>query len=239
MYRYGGVPVPQRIMERVYCAERTANEAPELAMTKRLTTYGTNAEEALANPEGLQESLRRFAQLRNNYGVKTYDKDTEEVGQMDTSLADLDSVIMTQYQLAAAAANVPATKLIGTTPKGFNSTGEYEEASYHEELETIQHQLNPLLERHHMLVMRSEIAPKLPDGKPVGTSVVWEPLDSPTSKEVAETQKLLADRDAVLAGIGAIDGIDARNRVRADLDSGYYGIPEAERGGEEDPAIAE
>ena len=30
---------------------------------------------------------------------------------------------MTQYQLAASVANVPATKLLGTQPKGFNATG--------------------------------------------------------------------------------------------------------------------
>ena len=35
-YLYGGVPVVQQIFERVYAAERTANEAPILALTKRL-----------------------------------------------------------------------------------------------------------------------------------------------------------------------------------------------------------
>ena len=60
---------------------------------------------------------------------------------------------MSQYQLVAAAANVPATKLLGTTPKGFNATGEYEEASYHEELESIQaNDLSRLLARHHLCV---------------------------------------------------------------------------------------
>ncbi|MBZ4283755.1 DUF1073 domain-containing protein, partial [Streptococcus pneumoniae] len=57
MYRYGGVPVPQRVMERVYCAERTANEAPELAMTKRLTAFGTDAAAAVSNPEGFGQAM--------------------------------------------------------------------------------------------------------------------------------------------------------------------------------------
>jgi phage-related protein (TIGR01555 family) len=231
MYRYGGVPVPQRVMERVYGAERTANEAPELVMTKRLTTMGIDAEAALADMEAFEEGLANFARLRNNYGVKTHDKEAEQIQQFDTALSDLDAVIMTQYQLVAAAANIPATKLLGTTPKGFNATGDYEEASYHEELESIQaHDLTRLLERHHLCVMRSEIAPKLADGTPVATSVVWNPLDSPTSAEVAATQKILAERDAVLAGIGAIDGMDVRDRLARDEDSGYYGVEIAERG---------
>ncbi len=235
-YRYGGVPLPQRIMERIYCAERTANEAPQLAMTKRTTAMGVDSEAALANPSGLREALSEFVNYRDNYSVKLYDKDTESVMQLDTSLADLDAVIMSQYQIVAAIANVPATKLIGTTPKGFQSTGEFEEASYHEELESIQtSDLTPLLERHHMLVMRSEIAPTLPGGKPLATSVVWEALDSPTAKEVAETDKIRAETDAVLVTAGAIDGIDVRDRIRKDKNGGHYGILEAERGELEEP----
>jgi phage-related protein (TIGR01555 family) len=230
VYLYGGVPVPQRILERVYCAERTANEAPQLAMTKRTTAYGTDAAEALANMDAFTTRLNQWVQYRDNYAVKVMDKETESIEQFDTSLTDLDAVIMSQYQIVAAAANVPATKLLGTTPKGFNATGEYEEASYHEELESLQtHDLTPLVERHHMLVMRSEIAPKQ-GGKVVSTSVVWQPLDSPTAKESAETQKLYAERDAALVTAGAIDHIDVRNRLRKDRDSGYHGIEEAERG---------
>jgi len=227
-YRYGGVPVPQRIMERVYCAERTANEAPLLAMTKRLNTFGTDIVTAMANSEKLQQNIADFVALRDNHGVKVYDKESEEVGQQDTSLADLDDVIMSQYQLVAAAANVPATKLLGTTPKGFNATGEYEEASYHEELESIQaNDLSRLLARHHLCVMRSEIAPDILGGAVAAVSVVWAPLDSPTSKEAAEVQLILAQRDVAIADTGAIDGIDIRERLRTDEDSGYYGIEAA------------
>ena len=68
---------------------------------------------------------------------------------------------MTQYQLVAAAAGVPATKLLGTSPKGFNATGEFEESSYGEELESIQqHDLSPLVNRHHLLLIRSHVTKK-------------------------------------------------------------------------------
>ena len=236
-YLYGGVPVPQRIAERVYCAERTANEAPQLAMTKRTTAYATDAEKAAANWDGFRENLEMWAAFRDNYAVKVHDKESEGIAQFDTSLADLDAVIMSQYQIVAAAANVPATKLLGTTPKGFNATGEFEEASYHEELESIQtHDLTPLLERHHQMVMRSEIAPKM-GGKVIATSVEWEKLDSPTAQEQAETQKVEAERDAALVTTGAIDHIDVRNRIRADRNSGYYGIEEAARGDLGEPPV--
>lgn len=224
-YLYGGIPVPQQIMERVYAAERTANEAPQLAMTKRLTVWNTNVAEILANQEKFAQHMANFVAFRDNYGVKINDTD-DQMQQFDTTLSDLDEVIMTQYQIVAAAAKVPATKLLGTTPKGFNATGEYEESSYHEELETIQeNDLTPFLDRYFDLLLRSEIEPEF--GHSPGTlhaTVEWEPLDSPTAKEYAEINKLKAETDNVLVTVGAIDGVDVRNRIRSEKDTGYTGL---------------
>ena len=222
-YIYGGIPIPQKVYERVYAAERTANEAPMLALTKRTDVIKTDLGEALANEIDFTKRINFWVTTRDNYGVKILDRD-DDMLQFDTSLADLDSAIMTQYQLVAAAANVPAVKLLGTSPKGFNTTGEFEEASYHEELESIQtHDLTPLLARHHLLLIRSEIAPKF-GIEPFNTTVTWKSLDSMTAKELAELNKLKADTGSVLMNSGAIDGKDERTRIIADPESGYTGI---------------
>lgn len=225
-YLYGGVPVPQQIMERVYAAERTANEAPQLAQTKRTNIWLTDMQQFTAGGDAAIGRLNEWVSYRDNYSVKLGDKEGDEFQQLDVSLADLDTVIMTQYQIVAAAANIPATKLLGTTPKGFNATGEYEEASYHEELESIQaHDLTPLIERHHLLCMRAYVAPKL-GIKPIETTVEWAPLDSPTAKEVADANLVKAQTGAALVASGAIDGQDERNRIAKDISSGYQGISE-------------
>jgi phage-related protein (TIGR01555 family) len=223
-YLYGGLPVTQLIMERVYAAERVANEAPELAETKRTTVWRTDMSAIAANPDKAVESLNNWVTYRDNYSVKLGDKDGDEFQQFDTSLADLDSVIMTQYQIVAAAANVPATKLLGTTPKGFNSSGDYEAKSYHEELESIQeHDLAPLLERHHALCMRSIVIPELGIDH-VETSVAWRPVDSPTAQELAATNLAKAQIGQALVTSGAIDGQDERKRIAMDPTSGYHGV---------------
>ena len=217
LYNYFGVSVPERIYERVYASERTANEAPQLAMTKRLLTIG------MADVEGMDEltirqNILEFIEMRDNYGVQTVGKE-DVVQQFDTSLADLDATIMTQYQLVASASNVPATKLLGTTPKGFNSTGEYEEANYREELESIQsNDLEELLQRHYDMLMRS-------DGLPVTEiSITWAPLDSPTAVESADIELKEAQTDVALASTGAIDGLDIRKKLASNKASSYYGI---------------
>lgn len=222
-YLYGAIPVPQRIAERVFAAEITANEAPRLAMSKRLTVVKLDISKAMANPQGLEQQLGIFTAYQNNFGTKVVDQ-TDEIQQFDTSLADLDAVIMTQYQIVAAAAGVPATKLLGTSPKGFNATGDYEEASYHEELESIQeHDLSPLVERHHELLIRSHVCPKFKMA-PFSTEVNWLPVDSPTAAELADTNLKKAQTDSQYVDMGAIDGADVRDRIIVDRDSGYNGI---------------
>ncbi len=222
-YIYGGVSIPQKIYERVYCAERTANEAPLLALTKRTDVLATDVSQATAGEPTFTARMLNWVANRDNYGVKVIDE-TERLERLDTSLADLDAVIMTQYQLVAAAAEIPAVKLLGTAPKGFNATGEYEEANYHEMLESIQtHDLTPMIERHHLLVIRSEICPKF-GVEPFETSVVWKQLDAMTGKELAELNLLKAQAAQILSDIGAIDGYDERERIIADPESGYSGL---------------
>lgn len=223
-YLYGGLSVPQLIFERVYAAERTANEAPQLALTKRAMVFYTDAAKALANQGAFEQRLAVWAQFRDNFGVKVADKEADQIEQHDTSLSELDAVIMTQYQIVAGVANVPVTKLLGTQLKGF-STGDGEAENYHEELESIQvNDMEPLIDRHMVCLIRSEIAPTY--GVPAfSVDCTWEPLDSLSSEEVANINKTKAETAKILAvDIGAIDGQEVREAIAADEQSGYSGL---------------
>ena len=222
-YRYGGIPIPQKIAERVYAAERTANEAPLLTLTKRVDVVNADMAQATAQYPAFEERMQQWVNNRDNYGIKFLGLD-EDMKQFDTSLADLDDVIMTQFQLVASAANVPAVKLLGTSPKGFNATGEFEEANYHEELESMQtHDLSPLVERHHLILIRSEIAPRF-GIEPFNTTITWNKLDAMTAKEQAEVNRTNAETGKFLIESGAIDSEEERQRVMADPSSGYVGL---------------
>lgn len=219
-YLYGGLPLTQRIYERVYAAERSANEAPQLLLSKRTTFIKTDTSKALANQATFEERMRLFSDMRDNFALGVVGE-KEEPTQFDTALSDLDSVIMTQYQLVAAIANTPATKLLGTSPKGFNATGEYDETSYHEELESIQaHEMTPLLERHYELLIKAHIAP----AAPFAVDVVWNKLDAMTGKEKAELELNQAQAAQIYHDIGAVDSNDVRRKIAADPDSGFNGL---------------
>lgn len=218
-YYFGGLPLTQQIYERVYASERVANEAPLMALTKRMLIADGNIEAYLMNEEDAEKKLQKLSYCRDNYGV-FFKRPGDNVQQIDTSLTDFDALIMTQYQLVASIARMPATKLLKTQPKGFNATGEYEMKDYIQELQHIQdNQMKPLIERNNLLVEKSEF------GYSYELEAKFNPVDMPTERELAEVRKIDADTDAVLINAGAISPEEARARIIADPNSGYNGLP--------------
>jgi phage-related protein (TIGR01555 family) len=219
-YIFGGVPLTQRIYERVYAAERTANEAPLMAMSKRTMAIHADLDKVMADQEGFEQRLLTWIRYRDNHGVKVLGKE-EAMEQFDTNMSDFDSIIMNQYQLVAAIARTPATKLLGTSPKGFNATGEFEMKSYHEELESVQeHVMMPMLERHYDILCRSE-------GIATEVEVVCNSVDSITAAERAELNDKKANTGIALINAGVISADEERNRVKDDEHSGYNRLEDA------------
>lgn len=217
-YLYGGIPVPQLIMERVYGAERTANEAPLLAMTKRTVVYKTDLAKATANFTAFMARVASWSKLWTNTGIRAIDRVEDDHQQFDTSLADLDAVIMTQYQLVAAAGEVPATKLLGTSAKGFNATGEGDESIYHESLESLQNtMLTPFLRFHYLLLCKSLEIDAVVQPK-------WPAMDAPTELERAQTEGAEATAAAALVSAGVVDASEERKRLNSKEDGMYSGL---------------
>lgn len=217
-YYWGGYPVPQLIYKRVYAAEKTANEAPMLAMSKRLLVADINIANAMTNPAEAKARIDTLINYRDNFGV-AIKRPQENIQQIDTSLSDLDTVIMTQYQLVAAASSVPASKLIETQPKGFNSNGDYEDNQYKMLLASIQtDDFKPLMEFHYQLLCKSKF------DLTRYFSVKFDELDTPSEKERAEINEINARTDATLVQAGVIAPDEVREKLINDENSCYSGI---------------
>ncbi|CAH6850954.1 hypothetical protein EDB29_1011116 [Vibrio crassostreae] len=221
-YRYGGISLAQRAYERVYAAERTANEAPQLTMTKRLNVRKTNLTKAQANKEQFIKNVQTANDYRDNYGQVIIDKD-EDMTMLETTLSDLDNVIKGQYEIVCAIYDVPSSKLLGDGHSGF-STGETDSDYYLESVEAIQgDELEAIAEQHYIRLVRSELMHEfnVPEFE---VEVNWRPMKVESAKEVADRNHLKAQTDNILADNGAIDSEDIRNRVTQEKDSGYTGI---------------
>ncbi|EPZ7239211.1 DUF1073 domain-containing protein [Citrobacter freundii] len=230
-YMFGGLPLPQLIWERVYGAERSANEGPQLLMSKRLNVVKTDLAEAMADPDNFLTKIQEFVERRDNFGVMPIGE-SDGYEQHETSLGDVDSVIMTEYQLVASVAEMPATKLLGTSPKGFNPTGDFEMSAYRETLAGIQeHSCTPFLNRHYQLLTKSEF------GEAMDVEVVWNPLDEPTETEQAQTGLAKAQTAQIYQDLGVVSAQQNQQKLKDDESSGYE-FEEEDDGGEEDDGLA-
>ena len=221
-YVFAGMSIPQMIYERCYCAERTANEAPQLAASKREMIYKVDLKKTMANQSMFEDVITWINAARSNFSIRAIGKD-EEVDQIDTSLTGLDETINKQYELACAVGGVPVSKILGTSPKGgLGSEGVFDDDSYDEELEGIQQlHFTPLIDRHHLCLMRSDVMPKFNLSEPINLVVEWTPLDVVSHLDQAKINLLKAQTGAQLVANGAILGDVERERIIADPSSGY------------------
>lgn len=231
-YFYGGIPLTQMIFQRVYAAEKVANEAPLLALTKRLLVVDANLENFVANQRDAEETLKTISWLRDNFGV-AIKRPGDQIQQIDTGLTDFDSLIMTQYQLVASIAQMPATKLLKTTPKGFNATGEFELKDYIQTLQAIQeNDMKPLIERHNLLLAKSRY------NKKMEITVKFNPIDMPTEADKASINQATASTLSTLTQAGIISAEEAREHLKKDETAGFPTI-DVESTPEDENQIAE
>lgn len=222
-YFFGGLSLSQELYERVYAAERTANEAPLLALTKRLLVVPTNLKALAAKPKLAWDLIKMLVFGRDNQGIYfTEEGEKSGVHQIDTSLSDLDAVIMSQYQLVAAIARVPAHKLLKTDPKGLNNNGEYTIKDYNQELQSLQEKaLRPLIERTNAVSMRADF-PLVKGVKEIITE--FNPIDMPTEQEKANVENLQAQAASTLVSAGILSPEEVRKALRAEKGGKYADI---------------
>ena len=217
-YYYGGYPIPQLVYQRVYAAESVANEAPMLAKSKRLLYMDGNLSNYALNQSKAENDAKAFSYFRDNWGVVIKRPD-QAIGQIDTSLADFDAVLMSQYQLVATAAGIHATKLLETQPKGFNSSGNFEEAQYNALLRLIENEdYVPYLNFHYALLLKSMF------GKKYIIQSVFNSIDTPSGRELAECNEIKSRINSSYVASGVISKDECREALRVDPDSGFNSL---------------
>lgn len=131
-----------------------------------------------------------------------------------TPMTGMPDVLVQFCTRLAAAADMPATKLMGQSPAGMNATGESDISIYDDSVDAWGSHHTPQLERGVELVLLAKDGPtggRIPDT----WSIERRPLRQPTEKEKAELRKLVADTD----------DINIRNQIYTEDDAAksHYG----------------
>ncbi len=125
--------------------------------------------------------------------------DAEEEWQQKTiNFAQLPDVLRMYLQVAAGAADIPATRFLGQSPDGMNATGEGDLRNYYDRLSAGQDMdLRPQLEQLDEIMVRSAIG-----SRPADYYFEFAPLWQLSEKERADIFNIKATAARTLAGTG-------------------------------------
>lgn len=135
--------------------------------------------------------IRRFAvmaEAKSNLSMTLLDKE-DEWDRKVTNFAGLDDIAKLFLMIMCAVADIPATRLLGKSPDGMNSTGESDLRNYYDRLKDEQESdLRPTLTPLDEVLQMSALGKIDP-----GVTYKWGPLWQLTSVEKATRDKTVAD----------------------------------------------
>lgn len=219
-YNFMGVPQAQLIWDYVMHFQENRASANRLLNKFSLTCIKTSLQETLFQQGGTAQIDKRFALLarhRNNDGILAVDKDAEDVVQINTPLSGVREMVQQSLEHLAAVNRIPAVKLLGISPSGFNATGESDIRNYYDHIASKQEKiLRPALEE--IIKCVSLWLWGEPDA---GIKFSFAPMSQEDEAAVAAAQNQRAASIAALVGSGVISPEEARHYLKNTKNSGF------------------
>lgn len=147
----------------------------------------------ITNRYALFSMMKSTVQLALLDGDETYERKTLDLGGVAP-------VIETFMTWISGAADIPVTRLFGTSAKGLNATGEGDMNNYNNSIRSKQLiQADPGLRSLDEVLVRSALG-HWPDDY----NYTWNPLAQPNELQIAQAAKLRADKDMLYLGEGIV-----------------------------------
>jgi len=149
----------------------------------------------------------------------------EEWDRKQLSFAQLPEIMQQYLQIAAGAADIPATRLLGQAPAGLNATGEGDIRNYYDRIAAEQRvTLGPALRRLDEALILSALGSRPPEIRSE-----WAPLWQLGAGERAEIGLKKAQASEIYARTALVPPDQLAAAVRGQLveDRVYPGLPDA------------
>ena len=222
-YNFFGIPMAQLACDYVAHFTQTREAAARLLTKFSLTAFKTNLYPQLyqqAPRHSVDARMGWFLRHQSNDGCFVLDKDTEDIVKLDTSLAGVVNIPRQALELLAAVFRVPAVKLLGISPAGFNATGEGDLQNYYDHISSQQQKILKAPLQHALSVLMCHCWGQ-PDPA-VKADFVRPGADDPMY--LAEVHKKLAEADSLLLNKDVIQPHNVLARLAGNPHSPYYGI---------------
>lgn len=233
IYWFNGMPLVQLCLDYIMGFESVRQNVVGVAGRYNINIFKTNMEALLNYQDGVtyqngQDTLTRLklAQaLMSNFSIFALSNDAaspEEWQQFNMTIAGLDNLLNQNAELICAVTRIPAIKLFGTSPKGFNSTGENELRIYYDLIRSMQMTvLQTPLQQTFELIQMNEFGEIDPDLK-----IDFKPLWTPSALEMSQIQSIKKDINIAYAQETILTAEEIRKNLNEDPDSGYSDLSE-------------
>lgn len=190
-------------------------------------------DEAITNRYAIFSKMKSVVSLALLDGEEEYDRKT-------LNLSGVAPVLETFMTWISGAADIPVTRLFGTSAKGMNATGDGDQGNYYDSIRSKQcHQLDPGMKLLDQVLVRSALG-FMPDDY----QYIWSPLKQMNDLEAAQAELLRAQKDQILMDMTAVRPSQVARRLQAADEYQYDDgdieeMEENEALGFEDPVIGD
>lgn len=154
MYNFLGISLCQFMKDHVKCAEIIRQSLADMFLRFRNVIIKSNL--AKVDPQEAVDRVKVINSQSNNLGGIILATDEEYIENV-TSLSGLDNIQAQSFENMVISSRLPATKLLGISPSGFNSTGDFDLNNYYDEISGYQHNvLKPVLDQIIEIIVLSK-----------------------------------------------------------------------------------
>jgi phage-related protein (TIGR01555 family) len=197
------------IMDIVAAKEGIA-ELMQEANVDVLTRQGLADELASDQDEAITNRYALFGQMKSIVRLSLLDGD-EKLERMTLNLSGVAPVLETFMTWISGAADIPVTRLFGTSAKGMNATGEGDLTNYYNSIRAKQlTQIDPGMRTLDEVLVRSALGTF-----PTDYNYVWNPLAQMNELQAAQARKANADTDIAYLDAGVIQVSQVQRNLQA------------------------
>lgn len=219
-YQFYGLSLTGKMLQSLRNFEIIQTEIPSMIKRMNYNILKIPLAEGINGKNALISRIKNFLYNVTNFGMFIVNKDNEEFEQVDRNISGLDDLVSRFAELLSTTIQIPVTKLLGVSPKGFSTNDETGHRNWYDLITGIrttevQHRI---MNTYQYLALNIGI--ELPDT----LTLEWGNLEAINEHDEAKTKEFTAKADIAYVGAGILDSTEVRERLATTPDSGYNNI---------------
>lgn len=175
-----------------------------------ITREGLTDELANDQDATIIKRYEMFSLMKSTINMALLDKE-ESLDRLTLNLSGVAPVIETFMTWISGAADIPVTRLFGTSAKGLNATGDGDMSNYYNSIRSKQNtHLDPAMHALDEVLVRSALG-YMPDD----FNYDWNPLEQLNEKEIAEAAKARAETDIAYLDANVIQVSQVQRKLQS------------------------